>query len=275
MDSTGNIDTATPNTARIYDYWLGGKDNYEADRRAAESLTAVYPAARSAARANRLFHQRAAAWMARQGIGQFLDIGCGLPTVENTHEAVRRAVPGARVAYVDSDPVVVSHARGLLANGNEGVTATAGDARDPEAVVRDPAVRGVLRYGEPVGLLITGVLHFISDRDNPSSLVGRYMAGLAPGSCVALSHAAADNLDEVVTDAAVDIYAKSDNPAHLRTRTQVRAMLAGLELIAPHLGGEPDVVAAGAWMGDDLPAPASGVDAGEDAYWAAVARRTS
>lgn len=128
---------------------------------------------------------------------------------------------------------------------------------------------------EPAGLLITGLLHFISDTDDPWSLIGRYMTELAPGSCVAISHGAIDNLDDDVTDAAVDTYAKSDNPAHLRTRSEVRAMLAGLDLIPPHRGGEPDIVAVGAWVGDDLPALASAADPGADAYWAGVARHSA
>ena len=147
---TAGFDSATPNMARVYDYWLGGKDHYAADRAEAERLLAIYPPLRDLVRENRAFVIQAVSWAARQGIGQFIDLGAGLPASPAVHQAARAVLPAARVAYVDIDPVVLSHARALLAT-SDGVAAVAADLRDPAAVLADPELRAVIDPG-PAGV---------------------------------------------------------------------------------------------------------------------------
>ena len=245
-------DPGTPNAARMYDYFLGGKDNFAADRAAAEKVVGLYPEIRYAVQANRQFHQRAARWMARAGIRQFLDVGCGLPTMESTHEAVRREAADARVIYADNDPVVIAHARALLADEVRTVAA-AQDAREPEALLRDPLTRRLLDLGQPAGVLITAVLHFVSDESDPAGIIARYMAALAPGSAIAVSHGTADNLSAEATDEGGRIYAASEDPIYLRSSEQVRGLFTGLELVPPWNGAEPGITEPAKWAGPDMP----------------------
>jgi hypothetical protein len=266
------IDVKTAHAARVYDYWLGGKDNYAADRMVAEHILDVYPYVRASARANRAFHQRAAAWMARAGIRQFADVGCGLPAAENTHEIVQREDPAARVVYADHDAMVVVHAKGLLA-GFPGVVALRGDVRDPEAVLASREARAVLRDGEPTALLLTAVLHFIEDKDDPAGLVARFLAGMAPGSCVAISHGSTDKLPQQAAQAGLEAYEMVLEPAVMRTWEQVRALFAGLELLPPWKGAVPAVVTVDGWLGPDVPLADAVPLArpGGEALWAGVA----
>jgi O-methyltransferase involved in polyketide biosynthesis len=152
------FDPATPNMAWVYDYWLGGKDNDPADRAEAERLLGIYPPLRDLVRENRAFVVQAVSWAARQGIGQFIDLGAGLPASTAIHQAARKVMPAARVAYVDIDPVVLSHARALLAT-SDGVTAVAADLRDPGAVLADPVLRAVINPDRPVYVILGAVLH--------------------------------------------------------------------------------------------------------------------
>jgi hypothetical protein len=244
------VDPTTPVPARLYDYYLGGTTNFEADRDAAEKLRANLPELTDAAWANRGFHQRAARWMAAEhGIRQFLDIGSGLPTQGNTHEAVATGAPGARVVYVDHDPMVLAYAPQLLSG-----TATRlirADLRDPDSVLGDPQVRALIDFGEPAGLLMTAVLHFVADDLDPWGLVARYADALAPGSYVALSHATADRLPPQAVQAMYDTYAHATEKIYLRPRAQVERFFDGLEIVPPYLGAEPAVTFVGQWGAED------------------------
>lgn len=182
-----------PNVARIYDYLLGGKDHFAADREAAQRLIAALPNAAAMARANRAFLAAAVRHVARAGITQYLDIGAGLPTSPSVHECARAIVPGARVAYVDSDPLAVSQARALLAAG-DGVIGVEGDAREPEAILADPELAGVIDLTEPVCLLLVSVLHFFT-ADEADMIVGALRRRLVAGSYLIISQGSADTGD--------------------------------------------------------------------------------
>jgi S-adenosyl methyltransferase len=263
------VDPARPSPARMYDYYLGGTHNYEADRQAAEQLRQRMPELADAAWANRGFHGRAAIWMAEQGIRQFIDIGCGLPAPSNTHEAVRKVTPDARVVYVDHDPMVAAGRAPLLAP--DGRTAfVAADLRDPDSVLGHPELRRLIDVREPAGVLMTAVLHYVADGSDPRGLVGRYMTAMAPGSYLALSHLTYDQLPPQVAAVAQDIYERAASSIHARTREQVARLFDGLELVPAQPGGEPAVTFAGLWGAEDLEAADSD---GSRASYCGVARR--
>ena len=188
----GDFDPTVPSSARGYDYLLGGKDNFAVDREVAEKLLAVAPTSAEVMRDNRQFLARAAGWAAENGIRQFIDVGCGLPTVPNTHQSAQAVAPDARVAYIDFDPVVVAHLRALAAHGNPGVTVVEGDAREI-AVILD-AIGDAIDLTEPACLLMGALLHFFPP-DAARDLVAGYAAALAPGSYVVLSVGRADDTD--------------------------------------------------------------------------------
>ena len=187
---TIGFDSGTPNMARVYDYWLGGKDHFAADREEAERLLKIYPPLRAMVRENRAFVTQAVTWAARQGIGQFIDLGAGLPASPAVHQTARTVLPSARVAYVDNDPVVPSHARALLTT-DDGVTAVAADLRDPAAVLADPELRAVIDLREPVCVILAAVLHFL-DADAARAVTAGYARLIAPGSCMVISVACYD-----------------------------------------------------------------------------------
>jgi hypothetical protein len=263
------VDPTTPSPARLYDYYLGGSNNFQADRDAAEQVRAVMPELSDAAWANRGFHQRAAVWMAERGIRQFIDIGSGLPTAGNTHEAVQKVEPQARVVYVDNDPMVAAHARGLLAQ--DGSTEfIVGDLREPAALLGDPVLRRHLDFGQPIGLLMTAVLHFVGDGGDPWGLVRQYVTALAPGSYLALSHSTMDQLPPRMVEAGLALYANAAQPLYPRTRAEVERFFDGLELVEPFDGGEPAVVHVGLWGAENSETADSD---GSRIYYCAVARR--
>ena len=179
------LDPSRPNIARVYDFWLGGKDHFAVDREMAERLAEMYPPWVQACRDNRAFVGRAVTWAAGQGIGQFLDLGAGLPTRPAVHEAARAVNPAARVCYVDNDPVVVQHARALLA-GPEGIAAVQADLTGPAAVWDDTAVRAVIDPAEPVCLILALVLHFL-DAEQARRVAAEYASLAAPGSALVIS----------------------------------------------------------------------------------------
>jgi O-methyltransferase involved in polyketide biosynthesis len=243
------FDVTKPNVARMYDAMLGGKDNYAVDRAAVEQLTAQVPRAPDMARSNRAFHHRAAVWMAQRGIRQFIDLGAGLPTRDNTHEVVKRVNPGCLVVYVDNDPVVLSHARALLSRDDDGVVVIGADVRDPESVLGHDVVRDLIDFDAPCGVLMTGLWHFISDEADPPGLMAQYAGAVAPGSCFALAQATADDRQTQEVQGAVDGYAGTSQGLHMRTRAQFTAMFAGLEIVPPgvvlpHEWPDPDTPAA-------------------------------
>ena|ERR1022692_1558436 len=245
------VDATMPTPARLYDYYLGGTNNFAADREVAERLRVSLPELADAAWANRGFHQRAASWMAAEpGIRQFIDLGSGLPTQGNTHDAVRQVAPDARVVYVDHDPMVIAHARALL-SGASTTTVIQADLRDPDAVLGSPELRGMIDRGQPAGLLMTAVLHFVADQSDPWGLVARYVSELAPGSYVAMSHATADRLPPRAVQAMYDTYARASAKICLRTKADFVRLFDGLELVAPFDGAEPGVTFVGKWGAED------------------------
>jgi SAM-dependent methyltransferase len=179
-----------PSPARMYSYFLGGKDHYPADREAAEQVIALSPEVRLFARHNRAFLRRVVRYLVTEcGIGQFLDIGTGLPTSDNVHEVAQSVEPSARVVYADNDPLVLTHARALLANSPQGRTAyVQADLRDPESILGSPRLRDVLDLSKPVALMLVGVLHFIPDEDRPAEILATLIGALPAGSYLVASH---------------------------------------------------------------------------------------
>jgi ubiquinone/menaquinone biosynthesis C-methylase UbiE len=224
----------TPSSARVWNYWLGGKDNYEVDRAAGNAVAASYPQIVTLARQSRQFLVRAVRVLAGElGVRQFLDIGTGLPTMLNTHEVAQAVAPDCRVVYVDNDPIVLAHARALLTNTTpEGVTTYVdADVHDIETIVSD--ARNVLNFNEPIAVMFLGILGYVPDFDEAMSIVTRVMNVVAPGSYLLVR----DNTDsgEAVREAA-DRYAESGvDPYHLRTVAQLREFFTGLEMVEPGL----------------------------------------
>jgi S-adenosyl methyltransferase len=263
------VDPTKPSPARLYDYYLGGHNNFEVDRRAAESLRRSLPALSDAAWANRGFHQRAAAWLATHArLRQFIDIGSGLPTVGNTHQVVQRIDPGARVVYADIDPMVAAQSASLLA-GVPNVTLITADLRDPAALLGHPAVRSMIDFTEPAGLLMTAVMHFVTDDQDPWGLVARYVAALAEGSYLALSHATPDGMPPQAVDAMVETYANATEHLVLRTRDEVARFFTGMEMVPPYDGAESGLTFVGQWGAVD---PASADSDGSRVLYCGVAR---
>ncbi len=217
--------------ARMYDYWLGGKDNFEADRAAARKVQAAIPHAPEAAQQNRAFLGRAVTYLARdRGIRQFLDIGSGLPTRRNVHEIALQVSDGCRVAYVDNDLVALAHARALLAT-SAGVTVIAGDLRDPKPVLGEAG--RLLDFSQPVAVLLLAVLHFIRDEEDPYGAVGVLKDAMAPGSAIAVSHITADGIGTEQSLAAQQVYQGASAPAVPRTKNEVTRFFDGLTLAVP------------------------------------------
>jgi hypothetical protein len=228
------VDIRQANTARVYDYWLGGSHNFLADQDLGRAIVAVEPNARAGARANRAFLGRAVRFLAAAGIRQFIDIGSGIPTQGNVHEVAQEASPGARVAYADIDPVAIAHSKAILA-GNENAAIIEGDARDPHKILADPAVRRLIDFGQPVGLLLVMVLHFIADADDPWQIVATQRDALPTGSYLVLAHATSDSRP-AVAQAAETVYNRSaSSDIHMRTRADIMRLLEGFELLDPGL----------------------------------------
>ena len=224
---TSGLDTSVPNMARVYNYWLGGKDHFPADRAEADFLLGIYPPLRDLVRENRAFVTRAVAWAAEQGISQFIDLGAGLPASPAVHQAARAVLPAARVAYVDTDPVVLAHARALLATG-DGVTAVAADLRDPAAVLADEELRTVIDLAHPAGVILGAVLHFL-DAGTARAVTAGYARLMAPGSYLIISVACND--DEDLGKRLAQQYTAAtwhNHPAEV-----VESFFGGLELAGP------------------------------------------
>ena len=264
------VDPARPAPARIYDFLLGGDSHFEADRDAAKRILTLAPEIRDCAWANRGFHQRAAKWIAEQGIRQFMDIGSGLPTVGNTHEVVQAVDRACRVVYVDNDPMVRDLARELLADPSL-VRVAEGDLRDPEALLRHPDVRALIDFSQPVGLLMTAVVHFVSDESDPHKLVARLVSELAPGIYLSLSHLTSDRKPERTVAAFCRVFRDATEQMHFRSREEIAAMFAGLSLVPPRpeaAGGR--LCFAGDWGADD---PALADSEGSRWLYCGVGRR--
>ncbi|WP_227982857.1 SAM-dependent methyltransferase [Nocardia spumae] len=261
---SANGDAELPSSARIYDYALGGKDNYEVDRIALDKVMQVFPTVRIAARHNRQFMHRAVGALAEAGVRQFLDIGTGIPTEPNLHQIAQLQSPEARVVYVDNDPVVMAHARALLAGSSEGRTAYVdADLNDPESILGAPQLRETLDLNTPVALSLVAVLHFLSAAQDPAGVLKTLLDGLAPGSFVVASHITAD-LDPEGMDRAFEMYRRNAVHVEARSRDEFAAFFDGLELL------DPGIVTVNRWR----PAiePPAWLDAQVNC-WGAVARK--
>jgi hypothetical protein len=268
-DVPPGVDPARPTSARLYDYFLGGTNNFPADREVAEQLRASSPDVADALLANRGFHGRAAVWMARQGIRQFIDLGSGLPTQNNTHESVRRVIPDARVVYVDIDPMVAAHAGRLLVDDGSTAVVTA-DLREPDAVLGNPDLRRLIDFAEPAGVLATDVMHFLDDGSDPWGLIARYLAAMAPGSYLALSHGTSEGVPPRHVGGVMGAMEKAAVDLHLRPKAEVEPFFTGLDLVPPSDGAKPAITYVGLWGAEDL--EAADTD-GSRWFYCGVARR--
>ncbi|MBB2909912.1 O-methyltransferase involved in polyketide biosynthesis [Streptosporangium becharense] len=223
-----------PNVARMYDYYLGGKDNFPADREAAEQVLKVVPEIRYSARSNRAFLGRAVAYLAEAGIRQFLDIGAGLPTQNNVHQVA----PGARVVYVDNDPTVLVHGRAILGK-NENVTIVEGDVRRPAEILANPDVRAAIDFDQPVAVLLLAIMHFVPDEDDPDGVIATLRAAMAPGSHLALSHVAIDARPEAA-DGVTQVYDRASSPFVARTGKEIIRMFDGFDVVEPGIVNLPE-----------------------------------
>jgi S-adenosyl methyltransferase len=227
------VDMDRPSAARVYDYFLGGAHNFAVDRELARHIAAMTPDIGATMRANRAFLRRAVRFLVGAGITQFLDIGSGIPTVGNVHEVAQQADPGARVVYVDNDPVAVAHSAALLL-GDDRTAVLAGDARDPGAILTHPDVRRLLDLDKPAAVLLLGVLHFVADADDPAGIVAQLRDAVVPGSYLVLVNATdTDQPPEVIE--AQKLSGRTGTPIYLRSYEVLRAQLDGLTLVEPGL----------------------------------------
>ncbi len=248
------IDTSKPHSARVYDFYLGGKDHFAADRETGEKAMRSWPAVRTAVRENRAFLGRAVRYLACDaGIRQFLDIGTGLPSANNVHEVAQTVAPESRVVYVDNDPIVLAHARALLKGAPEGRTAyIEADLREPEKILASRAVAETLDLNRPVVLMLVAILHFLPDGDDPARIVATLLDALPPGSYLVASHVTPEH-DPAGVGGLERTYRQSGIPAQARPASQFAALtFPGLEMI------EPGVVLVSDWRppGGRRPAPA-------------------
>jgi hypothetical protein len=251
-----------PSAARVYDYLLGGKDNYPADRTVAESMIAQLPNVKLAVQWNRAFLRRVVRYLVNEaGIRQIIDIGAGLPTVRNTHEIALEANPAARVVYVDHDPVVLAHARSML----QGVPNTAiieQDLLEPDKILADPTLERLIDFGEPAALLFLSILHFVGDEADPAGLIARLAGPFPARTHVAISHATPDIVPAV--NDVERVFDHATEQAHVRSRAEVQRLVAGMEIVEPGLTWPPE------WHpdpGDVVPANA------DQAYYCVVVAR--
>jgi hypothetical protein len=258
------VDVTIPNVARMYDYYLGGKDNYEADRAAAEQVIAAFPDVRMAVRENRAFLARAVRYLARDaGIRQFIDIGTGLPTQDSVHEIAGSAAPDARVVYADYDPVVVAHGQMIL-SGAPSSAFIEGDVRHPRDILENPELRSLIRFDEPVAVLLVAVLNFVADEEDPAGILARLRAAMAPGSYLVISHGTSEERPATVQKI-VNVYQEATAQAVLRSRAEVLPLFAGFDLV------DPGLVYASQWRPDVRPLGRE-ADAGTAMTLAGVAR---
>jgi hypothetical protein len=227
------VDTSRPHAARVYDYLLGGKDNYLVDRELAATLP---EAVRSSARQNRAFMRRAVAWVAANGVDQYLDIGTGIPTEPNLHRIAQEVTPAARVVYADNDPIVLRHAEALLVSSPEGTTDyIEADVREPSVILE--RARGSLDFGRPVALSLVALMHFVLDEDDPYGIVRTLVGSLVSGSYLIMVHGSVDGQEE--SDARIQRTYRDRIPSTARTRAEILRFFDGLELVDPGLVPAP------------------------------------
>jgi S-adenosyl methyltransferase len=259
-----DFDTGVPHIARVYDYWLGGKDNFAADRELGERTLQAYPNLVFSVRANRAFLARAVRFLAAEaGIRQFLDIGTGIPTANNTHEVAQRVAPDSRIVYVDNDPIVLSHARALLTSRPEGTCGYLdADVRDPDKILTGAA--DTLDFSQPVAVMLLAVLQFVTDDDEAGGILKRLTDACPPGSFVTISHPASDIDAEQHTEMVRRLNQSVAEKVALRDRAGVTRLFDGLELV------EPGVIRVPEWRPDNELAAASPA-----VLWGGVARKSA
>ena len=242
------IDTSVAHSARRYDYWLGGKDNFAADRESGDTIAAAFPTVRIAVIENRRFLRRAVAFLAEHaGIRQFLDIGTGIPTSPNVHEIAQRIAPESRVVYIDNDPIVLAHARALLVSSPDGATAYIdADLREPDKIINDSALRDTLDLSKPVALMLGAILHFIRDEDDPYGIVSRLVDTLPDGSYLVVSHATNDFL---TPQEVAEIVSGQWGPFFARSEAEFARFVEGLELVPP------GITSVAEWRAEAEPEP--------------------
>jgi hypothetical protein len=241
-----SIDNTTPQSARIWNYWLGGKDHYQVDRDAGDEVRAQIPDIADGARAERAFLFRAVRFLAGEaGIRQFLDVGTGLPVLNNTHEVAQAIAPDCRIVYVDNDPLVLAHARALLTSTPEGVADYVhADLRDPDTILNEAA--RTLDLDQPVGLMLLGVVNHVMDSDEAHAVVSRLVAALPSGSYLALSHSTAEIHGEPMHEVMRELTKRGGTPIRARTRDELIRFFAGMELLTP------GVVSCSHWRPDPI-----------------------
>jgi hypothetical protein len=256
------LDSGVAHIARVYDYWLGGKDNFAVDREVGDRVLDIHPETALSVRANRGFLARSVRYLAAaEGIRQFLDVGTGLPSANNTHEVAQATAPEARVLYVDNDPIVLAHARALLTSSPEGETGYLdADMKDPDAILA--GAQRLLDFSKPVGIMLVAVLHMLRDDDEPQAIVDRFMAAVPPGSFLVISHLASDVQQETMAEMGRRLNESMTQQFTMRTRAQVTGFFDGLAVV------DPGVVLTHEWRPDSRDdANIPGV------LWAGVARK--
>jgi hypothetical protein len=240
------MDTSVPHPARRYNYWLGGKDHFAADRESGDAIAAAFPIVVELARANRAFLGRAVRFVAEAGVRQFLDIGTGLPAPGNTHEIAQQVAPESRVVYVDNDPIVMVHARALTQGDPRGQTAyIEADVRDAGAILRNPVLRDTIDLGRPVALLLVAVLHFLHDDEQTAALVSQLVEALPSGSYLVLSHGTMDFSTPAGVAAYEKMFAAGGTDVRARPKAAIEGYFAGLEIM------EPGIVPVSDWRAED------------------------
>ncbi|MGW4249228.1 SAM-dependent methyltransferase [Nocardia sp. NPDC004722] len=262
------IDTTVPHEARVYDYWLGGKDNYPADRALGDTIAEHVPTIKTMAQANRAFLARAVRYLvAETGTTQFLDIGTGIPTAGNTHEVAQQLAPAARIAYVDKDPIVLAHARALMDSAPEGRTRFIhADLHDPRSILDHPAVAETLDLSQPVAIMLVAIMMYFRDSDNPREIIHTLLDRVAPGSYLVITHPTAD----FNPDAMAGVVAAAETSGiafHPRGKSETAALFDGTTLV------DPGIVPVAAWRPHLTDRPTAVDDADSAWYWAGIGRK--
>ncbi|MFG1921078.1 SAM-dependent methyltransferase [Cryptosporangium sp. NPDC048952] len=275
---TAAIDTSIAHPARRYEYWLGGKNNFAADRESGDAIAQVFPTIRTAALENRAFAQRAVRWLVTEvGIRQFIDLGCGIPISPNTHEVAQAIAPESRVVYVDNDSIVGVHARALLTRHPRGrTTFLRADLRDPHDIMHNPQLIAGLDFDRPIAVLMNAILHFIPATPNAldgdpdrtaAELIRSYLNPLPPGSHLVLTHATGDHMTPTDARKITQALTRGGADFQLRTREQLAGLLQGQRLL------QPGVVSVTDWRPDDHPQPWSSTE--DVSMWAAIASNSA
>jgi hypothetical protein len=253
LSANARIDTSTAHPARRYNYWLGGKDNFAADRASGDAIEAAMPSIRLMAVENRMFLGRTVRFLAEQGVDQFLDIGTGIPAPGNTHEVAQSVIPSARTVYVDNDPIVLTHARALLTSAPTGTNAYLdADLREPDSILGHPDLATTLDFTRPIALMLVAVLHFVRDDEDPAGIARKLIGALPPGSYVVASHA---TWEYQSPEAIAELSANNrDGRFAPRTGEQLAALLEGTDFV------DPGLVSVSRWRAESAAQPRPSIE---------------